>query len=142
MRDPNDKNKIPLSITTLNTYLINSLLIIFPLIKYFLYLFFSLLIKSFFPFSLSLLSLYFHFLCNFSYISTFLVFFSLSITFLISVLQNVQAKIFMAGAANGIRQPNEEREWDYKNSNKSSLNITSSQIYVSVCLSLIICLAN
>ena len=50
MRDPTDKNKTPLSITTLNTYLINSLLI-----KYFLCLFFSLLIKYFFPFSLQFL---------------------------------------------------------------------------------------
>ena len=62
MRDPTDKNKTPLSITTLNTYLINSLLFIFLLIKYFLCLFFSLLIKSFFPFSLQfLLRFYFFF---------------------------------------------------------------------------------
>ena len=56
MRDPMDKNKTTLFITTLNTYLINSLLI-----KYFLCLFFSLLIKSFFPFSLQFL-LRFYFL--------------------------------------------------------------------------------
>ena len=105
-----DKNKTPLYITTLSTYLINSLLIISLLIKYFLCLFFSLL-----------LSLSFHFLCNFSYVSTCLVFFPLNITFLIPVLQNVQAKIFMAGAANGIKQLNEEREWYYQHSNKSSL---------------------
>ena len=66
MRDPTDKNKTPLSITTLNTYLINSLLFIFLLIKYFLCLFFSLLIKSFFPFSLQFLLV----------LSIFLVFFS------------------------------------------------------------------
>ena len=54
-RDPTDKNKSPLSITTLNTYLINNLLIISLLIKYFLCNFFSLLIKSFFPFSLQFL---------------------------------------------------------------------------------------
>ena len=48
MRDPTDKNKIPLSITTLNTYLINSLLIISLLIKYFLCLFFSLVFLSIF----------------------------------------------------------------------------------------------
>ena len=40
-RDSTDKNKSPLSITTLNTYLINSLLIISLLIKYFLCIFFS-----------------------------------------------------------------------------------------------------
>ena len=97
MRDPMDKNKTQLSITTLNIYLINSL----PLSL-------SLLNISYVSFSLSLLSLSFHFLCNFSYDFTFLVFFSLDITFLILVLQNVQAKIFMAGAANGIRQLNEE----------------------------------
>ena len=50
MRNPTDKNKTLLSITTLNKYLINSLLI-----KYFFCLFFSLLIKSFFPFSLQFL---------------------------------------------------------------------------------------
>ena len=50
MRDSTDKNKTSLSITTLNTYPINSLLI-----KYFLCLFFSLLIKTFFPFSLQFL---------------------------------------------------------------------------------------
>ena len=55
MRDPTDKNKTPLSITTLNTDLINSLLIISLFIKYFFCLFFSLLIKSFFPFSLQFL---------------------------------------------------------------------------------------
>ena len=66
MRGPRDKNKTPLSITTLNTfffwltttlntYLINNLLIISLLIKYFLCLFFSLLIKSLFPFSLQFL---------------------------------------------------------------------------------------
>ena len=72
MRDPTDKNNTPLSSTTLNTYLINSLLIISPLIKYFLCLLFSLLIKSFFPFSLQfLLRFYFFF------------FFPLNITFLI-----------------------------------------------------------
>ena len=103
MKNPTDKNKTPLFITTLNTYLINSLLI-----KYFLCLF-----------SLSLLSLSFHFLCNFCFY--FLSFFSPNSTFLIPVLQNIQAKIFMAGAANGIRQLNEEREWYYKHSNKSSL---------------------
>ena len=60
IRDPMDKNKAQLSITILNTYLINSLPIISLLIKYFLWLFFSLLIKSFFPFSLQfLLSFYF-----------------------------------------------------------------------------------
>ena len=80
MKDSTDKNKTLLSITTLNTYLINSLLNISLLIKYFLCLFFSLL-----------LSLYFHFLCNFSHVSTFLVFFSLNIIFLMPVLQNVQA---------------------------------------------------
>ena len=114
MRDLMDKNKTSLSITTLNTYLINSLLIISLLIKYFLCLFFSLFIKSFFPFSLQFL-LHFYFLS----------FLSLNITFLIPVLQNVQTKIFMAGAANGNRQLNDEREWYYKHSNKSSLNITS-----------------
>ena len=36
MRDPMDKNKTQLSITTLNIYLINSLPIISLLIKYFL----------------------------------------------------------------------------------------------------------
>ena len=55
MRNWMDKNKTPLYITTLSTYLINSLLIISLLIKYFLCLFFSLLIKSFFPFSLQFL---------------------------------------------------------------------------------------
>ena len=60
MRDPTDKNKTSLFFITLNTYLINSLLTISLLIKYFLCLFFSLL-----------LSLSFHFLCNFSYVSTF-----------------------------------------------------------------------
>ena len=60
MRDLTDKNKTPLFFITLNTYLINSLLTISLLIKYFLCLFFSLL-----------LSLSFHFLCNFSYVSTF-----------------------------------------------------------------------
>ena len=57
-KDPTDKNKSPLSIITLNTYLINSLLIISLLIKYFLCIFFSLLIKSFFPFSLQFLLLF------------------------------------------------------------------------------------
>ena len=55
MGDPTDKNKTLLSIITLNTYLINSLLIISLFIKYFLCIFFSLLIKSFFPFSLQFL---------------------------------------------------------------------------------------
>ena len=55
MKDSTDKNKTPLSITTLNTNLINSLLIISPLIKYFLCLCFSVPIKSFFPFSLQFL---------------------------------------------------------------------------------------
>ena len=55
MRDPTDKNKTPLFFITLNTYLINSLLTISLLIKYFLCLFFSLFIKSFFPFSLQFL---------------------------------------------------------------------------------------
>ena len=55
MRDWMDKNKTPLYITTLSTYLINSLLIISLLIKYFLCLFFSHFIKSFFPFSLQFL---------------------------------------------------------------------------------------
>ena len=64
MRDPTDKNKTSLSITTLNTYLINNLLIISLLIKYLLCLFFSLLIKSFFPFSLQFL-LCFYFLSFF-----------------------------------------------------------------------------
>ena len=64
MRDPTDKNKTSLSITTLNTYLINTLLIISLLIKYLLCLFFSLLIKSFFPFSLQFL-LCFYFLSFF-----------------------------------------------------------------------------
>ena len=64
IRDPTDKNKTPLSITTLNTYIINSLLIISLLVKYFLCLFFSLLIKSFFPFSLQFL-LRFYFLSFF-----------------------------------------------------------------------------
>ena len=64
MGDPTDKNKTPLSIITLNTYLINSLLIISLFIKYFLCLFFSLLIKSFFPFSLQFL-LCFYFLSFF-----------------------------------------------------------------------------
>ena len=75
MRDPTDKNKTPLSIITLKTYLINSLLIISRFIKYFLCLFFSLLIKSFFPFSLQFLLV----------LSIFLVFFPppLNITFLI-----------------------------------------------------------
>ena len=95
MRDLRDKNKTPLSITTLNTYLINSLLIISYLINSLLII--SLLIKYFYvTFSLSLLSISFRFLCNFSYVSTFLVFFfffsSLNITFLIPVLQNVQKK--------------------------------------------------
>ena len=63
MRDRTDKNKTSLSITTLNTYLINSL-IISLLIKYLLFLFFSLLIKSFFPFSLQFL-LCFYFLSFF-----------------------------------------------------------------------------
>ena len=111
IKNPTDKNKTPLSITTLNTYLINTLLIFSLLVKYFFCLFCSLLIKSFFPFSLQFL-LCFYFL-NF--------FFSLNITFLIPVLQNVQAKIFIARAANGIRQLNEEREWYYKHSKKSSL---------------------
>ena len=70
MRVPTDKNKTLFSIITLNTYLINSLLIISSLIKYFLCLFFSLLIKSFFPFSLQ-------FLLRFNF------FFLLNITFLI-----------------------------------------------------------
>ena len=65
IRDPTNKNKTSLSFTTLNTYLINSLLIISLLIEYFLCLFFSLLIKSFFPFSLQFLlrfySLFFFF---------------------------------------------------------------------------------
>ena len=61
MGDSTDKNKTSLSIITLNTYLINSLLIISLFIKYFLCLFFSLLIKSFFPFSLQFL-LRFYFL--------------------------------------------------------------------------------
>ena len=64
MRDSTNKNKISLSITTLNTYLINSLLIISLFIKYFLCLFFSFLIKSFFPFSLQFL-LRFYFLSFF-----------------------------------------------------------------------------
>ena len=68
MRDPTDKNKTLLSIITLNTYLINSLLIIFLLIKYFLCLFFSLLIKSFFPFSLQILF-------RFNFLSFFFFFF-------------------------------------------------------------------
>ena len=32
-----------------------------------------------------------------------------------------KTSLFIAGAANGIRQLNEEREWYYKHSNKSSL---------------------
>ena len=83
MGDSTDKNKTSLSIITLNTYLINSLLIISLFIKYFLCLFFSLLIKSFFPFSLQ-------FLLRFNFLSFF--FFSLNITFLIPILQNVQKK--------------------------------------------------
>ena len=86
IRDPTNKNKISLSFTTLNTYLINSLLIISLLIEYFLCLFFSLLIKSFFPFSLQ-------FLLRFYFLSFFFFFSSLNITFLIPVLQNVQKKI-------------------------------------------------
>ena len=66
--DLTDKNKTPLSIITLNTYLINSLLIISLFIKYFLCLFFSLLIKSFFPFSLQ-------FLLRFYFLSFFFFFF-------------------------------------------------------------------
>ena len=85
MGDPTDKNKTPLSIITLNTYLINSLLIISLFIKYFLCLFFSLLIKSFFSFSLQ-------FLLCFYFLSFFFFFPSLNITFLIHVLQNVQKK--------------------------------------------------
>ena len=68
MGDPTDKNKTSLSIITLNTYLINSLLIISLFIKYFLCLFFSLLIKSFFPFSLQ-------FLPRFYFLSFFFFFF-------------------------------------------------------------------
>ena len=83
--DPTDKNKTPLSIITLNTYLINSLLIISLFIKYFLCLFFSLFIKSFFPFSLQ-------FLPRFYFLSFFFFFSSLNITFLIPILQNVQKK--------------------------------------------------
>ena len=67
MRDSTDKNKISLSITTLNTYLINSLLIISLLIKYLFCLFFSLLIKSFFPISLQFLQqiiLEYHFIVD------------------------------------------------------------------------------
>ena len=70
MGDSTNTNKTPLSIITLNTYLINSLLIISLFIKYFLCLFFSLLIKSFFPFSLQ-------FLLCFYFLSFFFFFFPL-----------------------------------------------------------------
>ena len=74
IRDPTNKNKTSLSFTTLNTYLINSLLIISLLIEYFLCLFFSLLIKSFFPISLQFLlrfySLFFFFLPEYHFIYT------------------------------------------------------------------------
>ena len=61
MKNPTYKNKTSLFITTLNTYLINTLLIFSLLVKYFFCLFCSLLIKSFFPFSLQFL-LCFYFL--------------------------------------------------------------------------------
>ena len=81
MRDPTDKNKTLLSIITLNTYLINSLLIISSLIKYFLCLFFSLLIKSFFPFSLQILF-------RFNFLSFFFFFFFPEYHFPYTIMRN------------------------------------------------------